>query len=88
MSPRSKFDHQHPRIVTFGHPHHYVTDTTVTSFNDHVLLSLNSAMAGEQYMLYLENKRFANKHDMERRASHPKSYLLSSDETFSNKYQY
>ena len=45
-------------------------------------------MAGEQYMLYLENKRFANKHDMERRASHPKSYLLSSDETFSNKYQY
>ena len=45
-------------------------------------------MAGEQYMLHLENKRFANKHDMERRASHPKSYLLSSEETFSNKYQY
>ena len=45
-------------------------------------------MAGEKYMLHLENEKFTNKHDIERRASHPKSYLLSSEETFSNKYYY
>ena len=45
-------------------------------------------MAGEKYVLHMENEKFANKHDIERRASHPKSYLLSSEETFSNKYYY